>query len=196
MAEVGVRVDEPRVRVVVLNFNGGEMVVKALERLVATDYPSDRLQVICVDNCSTDGSAAFIEQRLPQVEVRFNDSNIGFPGNNSALTDLDEFDYVALVNSDAFVERDWLRPLVEAAEVELGLGAVCPKILLAPQFLEVLVRTSSDDSGSDEIRGQGIIVRGVRSEEKDIFVESNLGATGWGREADKNGVFEWSHRVS
>ncbi|MCX6510966.1 MAG: glycosyltransferase family 2 protein [Actinobacteria bacterium] len=196
MAEVGVRMDEPRIRVVVLNFNGGEMVVKALEHLVATDYPRDRIQVICVDNCSTDGSVALIEQRLPQVEVRSNESNLGFPGNNTALTDLDTFDYVALINSDAFVERDWLRPLVEAAEGELGLGAVCPKILLAPQFLEVSIRMGSDLFGTSEVRGQGVIVRGVRSEEQDVFVESNLGATGWGREADKNGVFEWSHRVS
>jgi GT2 family glycosyltransferase len=191
VVEVGVDVSDPRVRVVVLNFNGGEMVVNALEHLIATDYPADQLHVLCVDNCSTDGSAELVKQRLPQVEVRSNDRNLGFPGNNSALTDLDEIDYVALINSDAFVQSDWLRPLVEALESDRGLGAVCPKILLNSRYVELSVRAGVDGSGLDDVRGGGVMIRGCRRNGSDVFADTNAGATGYGREADRSGVFEW-----
>ena len=40
--------------------------------------------------------------------------NLGFVANNIALRDLDDVDYVALVNNDAFVSSAWLKPLVAA----------------------------------------------------------------------------------
>jgi GT2 family glycosyltransferase len=172
------------------------MVLKALGHLLATDYSGDDLEIVCVDNGSTDGSAELIEQLLPQVAVRYNGSNFGFPGNNSALKDLEGFDYVALVNSDAFVQHDWLRPLVDVLESDRGLGAACPKILLNPQFVEVSVRTGFDGSGFDDTRGGGVMIRSLRRDGDEVFVDCNMGATGYGREADEAGVFEWTKAVS
>ena len=76
---------------------------------------------------------------LPDVEIRQVGRNDGFPANNHALRDLDGVRYVALVNNDAFVEPGWLEPLVEALDADLGLGAACPKLILAPRFTEVVV---------------------------------------------------------
>ena len=179
-----------------LNYNGGEMVLRSIQHLTEIDYPVDCVEIFCVDNGSTDGSAELIEVTFPQVLVLRNGENLGFPGNNTALQDLDRFDYVALVNSDAFVEPNWLRPLVDAAESDQRIGAVCPKILLDRQFIEVSVRTGADGSGFDETRGTGVAIRGVRLNGADVFVDTNLGATGWGREADERGVFEWARAVS
>jgi GT2 family glycosyltransferase len=40
----------PIVRVVVLNFDGGDMTLECLDSLLATDWPSDRLDIVMVDN--------------------------------------------------------------------------------------------------------------------------------------------------
>ncbi len=46
--------DLPLVRVVVLNFDGGDMTLECLDSLLATDWPSDRLEIVMVDNGSLD----------------------------------------------------------------------------------------------------------------------------------------------
>ncbi|NCY16608.1 MAG: glycosyltransferase [Actinobacteria bacterium] len=96
------------VRVIVLNYNGGEDTLRCFDRLMATDWPADELELICVDNGSVDGSVEALRTAFPQVQIRALGSNGGFPANNVALRDLDQVRYVALVNNDAFVEPGWL----------------------------------------------------------------------------------------
>jgi N-acetylglucosaminyl-diphospho-decaprenol L-rhamnosyltransferase len=118
-----------RVRVVVLNFNGGWAVESCIAALLATDWPAGALDVVLIDNASTDGSADAVVASHPEVRLVRNGTNTGFPANNLALRDLGDADYVALVNNDAFVEPGWLRPLVEELESDRGLGAANPLIL-------------------------------------------------------------------
>ncbi len=108
----------PRVRAVVLNFNGGRHVVESVEALRRTQWPTADFEVVVVDNASVDGSDGELQARFPDVELRPTGTNMGFPGNNVAMRDLDGVDYVALVNNDAFVEPDWLDPLVAVLEAD------------------------------------------------------------------------------
>src|SRR6478609_8382093 len=144
------------VRVVVLNFNGGAHTLRSLRRIRATDWPAGELEVVCVDNQSTDGSVQAIEAEMPDVELRPVGSNEGFPANNHALGDLDGVRYVALVNNDAFVEREWLAPLVAALDDDPTLGAVCPKLVLAPRFFELTVESPVFDPGPADGRSLGV----------------------------------------
>ena len=47
---------EPTVTVVIPMFNEGEAIKETLQSLLASDYPSDKLKIVCVDDCSTDNS--------------------------------------------------------------------------------------------------------------------------------------------
>lgn len=172
----------PKVRVVVLNYNGGAMVVDSLRHVVASDWPSARLEVICVDNASTDGSVEVIRSALPDVEIRRNPTNLGFPGNNTALRDLEGVEFVALVNSDAYVEPTWLRHLVDTLEADEGLGAACPKILLADRFVEVSV--VAEDGGTP------ILLRDVVVGGQSVLGRSHTGPDTFGRRIDGRGVYE------
>jgi GT2 family glycosyltransferase len=119
-----------KVRVIVLNHNGGELVLRAVESILAT-RTSHTLHVVVVDNASTDGSADLVERRFPTVQLVRSTHNGGFPANNLALRDLTGTDHVALVNPDAFVDPDWLEPLVDALDRDAQLGAACPLLLFA-----------------------------------------------------------------
>ena len=182
----------PKVRLVVLNFNGGEHTQRALRHLTELDWPADRLQLVCVDNGSTDGSAEEAERRFPQVEVRRLGANTGFPGNNRALEDLDGVDYVGLVNNDAFVEPGWLAPLVEALVDDRGLGAASSKMVLAPRFAEVAVDAPAFSPGPADPRQLGVMVRAVSVGGEDVSRHAHLGRGGWGKEHDRQGSFEWT----
>ena len=157
----------PRVRVVVLNFNGGDHVIRCIDALTRTEWPAECLDLVVVDNASVDGSCEEIERRFSQVTVIRNATNTGFPANNLAMRDLDGVDYVALINNDAFVEPGWLAPLVDALETDDGLGAACPRILFAPRFVDITLETPTFRAPGDG-RDLGVRLSGVEVGGKDV----------------------------
>jgi len=132
----------PRVRVVVLNYDGGEMTVSCLRALREIDWPEDALEIMLVDNASIDGLAPRIRREMPWVRLVEHTHNVGFAGGcNIGLRDLGDVDYVALLNNDAIPDRNWLRPLVDALEADPALGAANSKIVFAPSFVSLSVQS-------------------------------------------------------
>ena len=162
----------PVVRLVVLNYNGGALVQRCLDHLEALAWPAERLQIVVVDNDSQDGSDLAIEQRA-RVRLVRSPSNVGFPGNNLALRDLDGVDFVGLVNNDAFVEPDYLAPLVEALVADPGLGAACPKILLATSFADLELVTPPWSAPGDG-RELGVRLSGLEVDGEDRFGDAGF----------------------
>jgi GT2 family glycosyltransferase len=119
-------------RAVVLCWNNREVLPRCLEHLRASRWDAGRLDVVVVDNGSTDGSVDDLEHRFPGVRLVQTGANLGFAGGvNAGLEDLGDVWAVALVNSDAFVEPDWLAPLGAALRADDRIGAASPKILFA-----------------------------------------------------------------
>lgn len=146
----------PRIRVVVLNWNSSELTRRCVRSLLRTDYPSDRLEIVVVDNGSIDGSVAVLRRLFPDVRILPNDANLGFAeGCNRAMRDLDGVDAVALVNNDATVEPDWLWPLVERMATDESIGAVSPKLLFASPYVTVTVTVQLGDAGDAGEVGEG-----------------------------------------
>lgn len=109
----------PSVSVVVLNYNGRQHLETCFNALSAVDYPQDAMELILVDNASSDDSVDLIRTRFPEVQVTQNKANLGFAaGNNVGIRRAIECDskYVALVNNDTRVAPEWLQALVLAAE--------------------------------------------------------------------------------
>jgi hypothetical protein len=182
----------PRVRLVVLNYNGGDFVVRCLEALSKLSWPSDRLDLVVVDNRSTDGSAEVIEERFPSVRLVRNSANTGFPANNLAMRDLDGVDYVGLVNSDAFLDPDWLGPMVEALEADPDVGAASARMLFADRFVEVGVASPTFVPGVADSRELGVMVSGVRVDGEDRWRDAQVAEGGWGLEHGRDGLFQWT----
>ncbi|GAB2465201.1 glycosyltransferase family 2 protein [Xylanimonas ulmi] len=133
----------PRVRAVVVTWNGAHLLPECLDSLLAQDLPPGQLEVLVVDNASADGTAALLADRYPQVRVLTLPQNRGFAGGVAAGTAdvlaaqaggaLPEF--VALLNNDARFEPDAVRLLVAAADAAEAagerVGAVTATVLLA-----------------------------------------------------------------
>jgi hypothetical protein len=148
---------QPRVRVVVLNHNGGTHVVRCFDALAKTEWPADALDLVLVDNASTDGSVEAVTLAYPAVHVRRSHVNLGFPANNLALRDLGDVDYVALINNDAFVEPDWLRPLVAELEADARVGAANALVLFDGPMVDTVNNAGNEvlTSGYGRDRGFG-----------------------------------------
>lgn len=118
----------PRVLGVVLNFNGRDLTLRTLASLTALDYPA--LELLVVDNGSTDGSDAAVAERFPSVRRLRTEVNLGISGglNLGFRVGLDEgFDFLMSMNNDIEVAPDLLTHLVVAAADHPRAGCVGPK---------------------------------------------------------------------
>jgi GT2 family glycosyltransferase len=131
--------------VVVVNHNGGAVTVRCLDALARTEWPPEALEVVLVDNASTDGVAAELRADGASVRVLSSDVNLGFGrACNLAMAELTDVDFVALVNNDAVPEPGWLAPLVEAVSAGADIGAACPKILLTKRARGVVLEQADE----------------------------------------------------
>ena len=115
-----------RISVVILNFNGEDLLRKFLPSVIRHSADAG---VIVADNGSTDQSLVVLKNEFPQVSVIALSENYGFCGGyNRALRQIDA-DYFVLLNSDVEVTAGWLAPMKNILDSDASVGAVQPKIL-------------------------------------------------------------------
>lgn len=112
----------PSVCCVLLNWNGWRDTLACLASLTTQDYPS--LQILVVDNGSTDDSVARIREAYPQVQVIEAGANLGFArGCNLGIRHAyaADFEYVWMLNNDTVAPPDTCAKLVAKAHPGAGL---------------------------------------------------------------------------
>ena len=119
---------QPKVAIVILNYNTRSLLERYLDGVLATEYSNKEVWV--VDNASTDDSVDYIQKHHSEsVKLLISPENYGYAGGyNWALKQI-EADYYVLLNSDVRVPSNWLKPLVEMALSDKTIAAIQPKIL-------------------------------------------------------------------
>lgn len=108
-------VELPTMSVVVPVRNEEENVDRTIRHLMDSDYPRERLQVIVVDDCSTDGSLSVMKasQKIyPELVVLGLEKNVGKRHALAAGVELSTGQVIVFIDSDSFMEPDALRILV------------------------------------------------------------------------------------
>lgn len=135
--------DQPKVAIIILNWNGADDTLALLESLSHVTYPN--FSVTVVDNASKDDSlgrlARFMEQRRRgernsdyKLSLLPLSKNFGYAeGNNKGIVQAsrEHPDYYLLLNNDTVVSPDFLDILVAATESDPKLAAVGPTIYFA-----------------------------------------------------------------
>ncbi|MCC5897655.1 MAG: glycosyltransferase [Phormidium sp. BM_Day4_Bin.17] len=112
---------------IIVNYNGLNYLHSCLESVYRLDYPRDRLDVILVDNGSQDDSLSIVEQEFPEVRCFRNHRN-NFAGALNLGIQEAQGDYIAFLNNDAQLDRDWLGKLLPGFKRSPKIGAVAGKI--------------------------------------------------------------------
>ncbi len=112
---------EPRVSIVIPNYNHGDYLSQAIESALAQTYP--QVEVIVVDDGSTDHSAQVLARYADRVRC-IHQENAGLSAARNTGLDLARGDYVALLDADDMLEPDYLQTLVPILEKDPGLGGV------------------------------------------------------------------------
>lgn len=128
---VSTRLTDPLVSVIVVNWNGRDFLGDCFESLERQTLKNR--EFILVDNGSTDGSREILRiwaERLPDAQAILLPTNTGFcRGNNIGFAKA-RGDWIALLNSDAVAEPQWLEELMRHADESRRIGMLASKILL------------------------------------------------------------------
>ena len=116
------------VSVVVVNYRGSSDTIACLRAFDGIDWPSDRLELIVVDNASGDGSAERIRAAVPRATVVESPTNRGFAGGCNLGASRAAGEYLGLVNNDARPDERWVAAAVAAFE-DPSVASVASKVL-------------------------------------------------------------------
>ncbi len=128
-----VKMEEKKVLIVVVTYNGADYIGDCLSSLALTTYSEDTFQVMVIDNASTDTTVASVKTHFPDVVLLEQKENLGFAkANNIGMRyGIDHgFKYVYLLNQDTVVEPSFLAEAVALAESNANIAAVQSKLLL------------------------------------------------------------------
>lgn len=106
---------EPTVTVVIPMFNEGRAVVETLRSVLASDYPRDKLDVICVDDQSIDDTfdrACEVARTDPRLVVVRNATNVGKRCSINHAVRRSRSEVIVSVDSDVIIDPDAIRQLV------------------------------------------------------------------------------------
>jgi len=123
------------ISVIIVSWNAKRYLRECLESLTQT--PSLlTLEVIVVDNASTDGSPEMVAAEFPEVRLIRNDQNLGFARANNIGISQSTGRYVSLINSDVVVQPNCLDLLVKYMDEHPLVGLTGPKILNGDRTLQ------------------------------------------------------------
>ena len=119
----------PAVSVIIVNQNGRAFLPVCLGSLAALYYPQEKLEVIVVDNASTDGSQEYMQDAYPDVRIIQLDKNYGFCKPNNEGAKISTGQYLVFLNNDSEVTSVWLDELVKPAMADPDVISVASKML-------------------------------------------------------------------
>jgi GT2 family glycosyltransferase len=133
--------------VVIPNWNGAHHLPICLEALRAQTYPY--VQVLLVDNGSTDGSQALVEGQYPEVRLLALDRNLGLTGANNLGFRAAQGEILISLNNDTEVDPRFVEALAAALAEHRDAGAAAAKMLLFDR--RDVLHSAGDGYGLDGI---------------------------------------------
>ena len=95
------------ISVIIVNWNGKKWLKKCLDSILIQSY--EKIEIVFVDNGSTDGSVEFVTKYYKNVIVVSSKKNLGFASGNNLGIKKANGEYIALLNSDTWLEKDFFK---------------------------------------------------------------------------------------
>lgn len=120
----------PSVLVLILSYNGKELLEDSVRSYLACDYPN--FQVAVIDNGSSDGTSSYLKESFPEAILIRTERNLGYSGGmNLGLAyafDKHDYDYVLISNNDVKADPCAISALVEVAGKDEKIAFVTGKV--------------------------------------------------------------------
>ena len=133
------------VSVTLVTYNSGRFIKKCLESVLAQKYAD--LELIVIDNASTDGTVDILEQFDGRCRIFYNEENVGFAAAQNQAIAMSRGDWVLTLNPDVLLLPGFVKQLVEAGQLHPRIGAVCGKLLTIKSTFELPDKAVIDSTG-------------------------------------------------
>lgn len=130
-----------KLSIVILNYNTQKLLQECLDSISKVKNEA-HMEIIVVDNNSTDGSKEIIEKNYKWVKLVKSDTNKGFSAGNNLARKIVKGDYVLFLNSDTLVPKNTLQECVAYMDNNNDVGAMTCKIVLPNGYLDKDARRS------------------------------------------------------
>lgn len=118
------------VSVIIVSYNTRKLTIKSIKHVYASrGVKKSDLEVIVVDNNSSDDTVSHIKKTYPSVKLVANRSNKGFGGGNNQGVKLANGKYILLLNTDAYLSPDSLRTLIDVMDNDNSVVSVGPRLV-------------------------------------------------------------------
>jgi len=121
--------------ILIPNYNGKEHLEECFSSLLNQSYK--KFKIILIDDASTDDSIDYTRKRFPNINILAFNKNQNFAKsiNRGIRFSIEKFNpkYIALLNNDTRVDKDWLKNLVKSIESEKKIAAVASNMILYSQ---------------------------------------------------------------
>ncbi len=118
----------PDLSILIVNWNVRDLLRRCLQSIFA-NLPPRQMEIIVVDNGSSDGSVEMVRAEFPRVHLIPNPDNRGFPAANNQGLAVARGRYILLLNPDTEVVGDALETMVAFADAHPDVGVVGPQLL-------------------------------------------------------------------
>ena len=116
----------PLVSVVIPTHNRKEKLVRLVNSILESNYPKDRLEIIVVDDASTDGTYEEIRMRFQGVKILRNEKELFLSGSRNVGIENAKGEYIFLIDDDNVVDRNCILELVKTMMNYSSVGIVGP----------------------------------------------------------------------
>lgn len=162
---------QPFVSILIVNFNGRHLLDDCLKSVFKINYPTQKYEVIVVDNDSQDDSVHFVRNNFPQVKLVQSEQNLGFAGGNNLGYQHAQGEYIALLNNDTRVDPRWLKEMVNTlADPQAGIA--CSKLYFHFPYLEFELKSATDLNADiyhvDDFSPLGLIVENIDCHDEEM----------------------------
>ncbi|OFW40024.1 MAG: glycosyl transferase family 2 [Acidobacteria bacterium RIFCSPLOWO2_12_FULL_60_22] len=138
-------IDHSLVSVTLVTHNSERCIARCLESILAQDWPS--LEVIVVDNASTDQTRSLLDGCKDRTRVILNSENRGFAAAQNQAIGQTRGDWVLVLNPDVWLAPNFISGLVRGGGLDPTVGTVCGKLLRALPGLEFPPQRQLDSAG-------------------------------------------------
>jgi GT2 family glycosyltransferase len=116
------------ISVVIVSWNAKAYLAKCIKSVLSQRMDGS-MEVVVVDNASSDGSPAMVAETFPTVKVIRNKENVGFAKANNLGIIASRGEYLFLINSDVVVSEGCFSKMVEFMNAHPHVGIASPKIV-------------------------------------------------------------------
>lgn len=127
--------------IIIVSYNTRELLKKCIKSIYMT-YPKNDLEVLVVDNGSSDGSPAMVREEFGDVILIESKENLGFAKANNMAIKKAKGDYILLLNPDTIVVEACLDKCVRYMDKHKGIGILGCKVVLTGGSLDLACRRS------------------------------------------------------